>query len=69
MEYTDAIDTKTMAAAGRLTRKLGSARTAPLFERAAEAASQTFCTCVTEGEDVAEGQFSAIHTRLIEQVA
>jgi hypothetical protein len=69
MEYSDTIDTETIAAAVRLTRALGSASTAPLSELAAKAVSQTFCTCVTEGEDAAERQFSAIHARLVEQVA
>lgn len=69
MEYNDAIDRATIAAAVRLTRKLGLARAAPLSELAAEAVSKTFCTCVTEGEDAAEGQFSAIHKQLIEQVS
>jgi hypothetical protein len=69
MEYADAIDPETIAAAVRLTRELGSVRTAPVSELAAEAVSKTFCTCVVNGEDAAERRFSAIHTRLIEQVA
>lgn len=69
MEYADAIDPETIAAAVRLTRELGSTRATPVSELAAEAVSKTFCSCVVNGEDAAERQFSAIHTRLIEQVA
>lgn len=69
MEYADAIDSETIAAAVRLTRELGSMRAAPLSELAAEAVSKTFCTCVVDGEDAAERQFSTLHRRLIEQVA
>ena len=69
MEYSDAIDPETITAAVRLTRELASQRTAPLSELAAEAVSKTFCTCVVDGEDAAERQFSALHKRLIEQVA
>ena len=68
MEFADAINGQTFAKAVDLTRRLQSEERAPLVEHAALAVSQTFCTCVTDGEDAAEHQFSAIHRQLILEV-
>ena len=68
MEYADAINTVTFAAAVCLTRELQLERSQPLAHSAAEAVSRTFCACVTDGEDAAEHRFSAIHRELIEEV-
>lgn len=68
MEYADAINTATFAAAVCLTRELQLGRSETLAQSAAEAVSRTFCACVTDGEDAAEHRFSAIHRELIEEV-
>ncbi len=68
MEYADAINGATFAAAVSLTRELQAARGEPVAASAAEAVSRTFCACVTDGEDAAEHRFSDIHRQLIEEV-
>lgn len=35
---------------------------------ASEAVSRAYCSCVTDGEDAAEHQFSKIHGNLIDQL-
>jgi hypothetical protein len=68
MEYPDVIDRTKVAHAVSLTRDLLSQRTEPLSVLVEEAVARTFCSCVTGGEDAAEGHFSAIHATLIETV-
>lgn len=68
MEYPDAINPNHMTNAVSLTLDLLLQRDEPLAVLAAEAVSRTFCTCVTAGEDAAEGRLSVIHAKLIEAV-
>ena len=68
MEYPDVIDAAKMSDAVSLTLELLSRRDEPLQVLAAEAVSRTFCTCVTAGEDAAEGHPSVIHDALTETV-
>jgi hypothetical protein len=68
MEFADAINGRMFDSAVDLTRHLRTERPLSLAELAALAVSRTFCTCVTDGEDAAEHQFSAIHGELIEEV-
>lgn len=68
MEFADAINGRTFDFAVDLTRHLRTERLLPLAELVALAVSKSFCTCVTDGEDAAELQFSAIHGALIEEV-
>lgn len=68
MEYPDVIDREKVARAASLTRDLLSQRTEALSILAEEAVGRTFCSCVTGGEDAAEGHFSVIHAKLIETV-
>lgn len=68
MEYGDAINSETFHLAVRITRKLRSERQEPLEALAAEAVSQAYCVCVTDGEDAAEHRFSDVHRKLITEV-
>lgn len=68
MEYPDSINAATFAAAVRRTQELRLERRAPLTELASIAVSETFCACVTAGEDAAEHHLSGIHAELIAQV-
>ncbi len=68
MEYGEAINAEALDRAVALARQLCSDESRPLSALAAEAVSRTFCCCVVEGEDAAEGRFSDMHRELIEAV-
>lgn len=67
MEYSDSINPATFAAAVQRTQQLCVERRAPLAELASIAVSESFCSCVTAGEDAAEHHLSGIHAELIAQ--
>lgn len=68
MEYGDAINSETFRLAVQITRQLRAERQDPLGDLAAEAVSQAYCVCVTDGEDAAEHRLSDIHRKLIAEV-
>lgn len=68
MEYGEAIsDNAHERAFQTALQQLARGRT-DLHEVASEAVSRTYCVCVVDGEDAAEGGLSAIHAELIESV-
>jgi len=68
-EYYDTVDNVRLDAAARsLRRRSLAAPLAPVEKLAAEVVGETFCLCVTDAEDAAEGHLSTIHTALIEEV-
>ena len=69
MEYGDAITGHGLdhAVAVALER-LGQGADRPLADIAADAVAHTYCVCVTDGEDAAEGRLSDVHRMLDEQV-
>jgi len=67
-EFADATNGRTLDSAVDPTRHIRTERLLPLAELAAITVSKSFYTCVTDGEDAAEHQFSAIHGELIKEV-
>lgn len=68
MEYGEAITPEALHRAVELARKRLRDDTLSIAAVASEAVSQTFCVCVVDGEDAAEGRVSDVHKRLIEAV-
>jgi hypothetical protein len=68
MEYGDAISANAISLAVGVARRLLHDDPRPLRAVASDAVSQTFCVCVVDGEDAAEGRVSDVHKRLIEAV-
>lgn len=69
MEYGEAINAESSKRTLEVALELKVARpAAPLEEIAREAVARSYCTCVTDGEDLAEHRFSDVHRRLIEEV-
>ncbi|HEX6604034.1 MAG TPA: hypothetical protein VF027_04040 [Sphingomicrobium sp.] len=68
MEYGEAIsDDADEAAFQAALQQLARGRV-DLHEIASEAVARTYCVCVVDGEDAAEGHLSAIHAKLIESL-
>jgi hypothetical protein len=68
MEYGEAIsDDANERAFQTAVQQLAHGR-ADLHRLASEAVARTYCVCVVDGEDAAEGRLSAIHAELIESV-
>jgi hypothetical protein len=68
MEYGDALTPDAFERAVSIVRELRRTRPEPLPDLAWEAASRSFCCCVTDGEDAAEGRFSDVHRPLIDAI-
>ena len=68
MEYGDALTRDAFERAVSIVRQLRRTRPEPLPDLAWEAASRSFCCCVTDGEDAAEGRLSDVHRQLIEAI-
>ena len=68
MEYGEALTREAFDRAVSIVRNLRRTRPEPLPDLAWEAASRSFCCCVTDGEDAAEGRVSDVHRRLIEDI-
>ena len=68
MEYGEAIGAGPSEQALEIARcKLSTGRT-DVHQVAAEAVAGAYCVCVVDGEDAAEGQLSAIHASLIDEI-
>jgi hypothetical protein len=68
-EYDDAVTEQKLETAARLVHRRWSAdRAVPMHDVAARVVRETFCFCVTDGENAVEGKFSRIHAALIEEV-
>jgi len=68
-DYHDAVDDARLDAAARNVLRQSLA-TCPgsVRDMATSVVADTFCSCVTDAEDVCEGRLSAIHAILIEEV-
>jgi hypothetical protein len=68
MEYGEAISFKARETSRQIaSAKLSTGRT-DLHEIAREAVAEAYCVCVVDGEDAAEGQLSAIHANLLDEL-
>ena len=68
MEYGEAIGDEVHERAFRAARKALDRGRRDLHRVASEAVAGTYCVCVVDGEDAAEGRLSAIHAELVESV-
>jgi predicted short-subunit dehydrogenase-like oxidoreductase (DUF2520 family) len=67
MEYGEAISSRSADRAFDIAcRKLAGRE--DLRRVATEAVAEAYCVCVVDGEDAAEGQLSAIHLNLVDQL-
>jgi len=68
MEYGEAISGNADEIAFQTALQQVARGCADLHQVACEAVARTYCVCVVDGEDAAEGHLSAIHAELIESL-
>ena len=68
MEYGDALTRDAFERAVRIARASRATRSESLQDLAWEAASRSYCCCVTDGQDAAERRTSDVHRRLVEAI-